>query len=375
MKVGNSPKEGKNQAGSWRQEMLQRVVTPSKISHEADVLMSPLRKRGNMKARKKHEKHTKEELRMLWKTAIRQTVLLLRMEKENERLQARHDEHERKKIKLDYDEILVSDKLSVDRWDVFLGKDRIEAGMIAHKRDPKVLLQAIRNGVPRSMRGDIWLFLAEQFSMNTAPVDTAKIPNYNTPYNVLLKSLTEHQHAIFIDLGRTFPNHQYYKASLGVGQLSLFNILKAYSILDPELGYCQGLGFICGVLLLHVSHLSLREQNERRFSIFVFVFHFFFFQCEEEEAFNLLKHLMFRRKMRANYLPDMKQFQLQLYQLSRLVRDQIPDLYKWLDQNEVSPTLYAAPWILTIFSSQFPLGFVARVFGKIQQNRIRIQRF
>lgn len=94
-------------------------------------------------------------------------------------------------------------------------------------------------------------------------------------------------------------------------------------------------------------------------------------QCEEEEAFNLLKHLMFRRKMRANYLPDMKQFQLQLYQLSRLVRDHIPDLYKWLDQNEVSPTLYAAPWILTIFSSQFPLGFVARVFGK---NTTRMNR-
>lgn len=73
---------------------------------------------------------------------------------------------------------------------------------------------------------------------------------------------------------------------------------------------------------------------------------------------------MFRRQMRANYLPDMKQFQLQLYQLSRLIRDRLPELYKWLDANEVSPTLYAAPWILTVFSSQFPLGFVTRVFGK-----------
>lgn len=86
-------------------------------------------------------------------------------------------------------------------------------------------------------------------------------------------------------------------------------------------------------------------------------------QCEEEEAFDLLKHLMFRRQMRANYLPDMKQFQLQLYQLSRLIRDQLPELYKWLDANDVSPTLYAAPWILTVFSSQFPLGFVTRIFG------------
>lgn len=89
--------------------------------------------------------------------------------------------------------------------------------------------------------------------MNTAPIDDKKFPNFNTPYHVLLKSLTQHQHAIFIDLGRTFPHHRFYKQALGLGQLSLFNLLKAYSILDPELGYCQGLGFICAVLLLHVS--------------------------------------------------------------------------------------------------------------------------
>lgn len=71
---------------------------------------------------------------------------------------------------------------------------------------------------------------------------------------------------------------------------------------------------------------------------------------------------MFKRQMRTKYLPDMKQFQLQLYQLSRLLKDYLPDLYEWLNENDVSPTLYAAPWILTVFSSQFPLGFVARVF-------------
>lgn len=71
---------------------------------------------------------------------------------------------------------------------------------------------------------------------------------------------------------------------------------------------------------------------------------------------------MFRRQMRIKYLPDMQKFQLQLYQLSRLVKDYLPDLYIWLDENDVSPTLYAAPWILTVFSSQFPLGFVARIF-------------
>lgn len=34
--------------------------------------------------------------------------------------------------------------------------------------------------------------------------------------------------------GRTFPTHPYFQAQLGAGQLSLYNILKAYSLLDPE---------------------------------------------------------------------------------------------------------------------------------------------
>ncbi|KAI8129594.1 TBC1 domain family member 1 [Lucilia cuprina] len=329
IKVGNSPKESETHQGSWRQAILNSVVTPSKgMEQDAQAeFLSPMRitqpKRG---------KRSREELRELWKTAIRQTILLNRMETENAMLQARQNENELKRMKLDYEEIVPCDKQLIDRWEMFIEKDSHKLG---NKKDPKVLAQAIKTGVPRSKRGDVWTFLAEQHSMNTAPVDTNKFPNFNTPYHILLKNLTEHQHAIFIDLGRTFPNHKFYKDPLGLGQLSLFNLLKAYSILDPELGYCQGLGFICGILLLH---------------------------CEEADAFQLLKHLMFHRQMRTKYLPDMKKFQLQLYQLSRLVKDHLPDLYVWLDQNDVSPTLYAAPWILTVFSSQFPLGFVARVF-------------
>lgn len=34
--------------------------------------------------------------------------------------------------------------------------------------------------------------------------------------------------------GRTFPTQQYFSAQLGAGQLSLYNLLKAYSLLDTE---------------------------------------------------------------------------------------------------------------------------------------------
>ncbi|XP_055550464.1 TBC1 domain family member 1 isoform X2 [Wyeomyia smithii] len=332
IKVGNSPRDNSSHAGSWRQAMLHRVVTPSeKIKTSGDEYMSPLRT-SRLQARKRN----RIELRELWQVAIKQTIILNRMEKENAHLQAKQNaikSNEIKRIKLEYDEITTCERCAIEMWENLL--DVTPTKTIPVRHDPKKLYQAIRNGVPRTRRGEIWKFLAQQHTCNTEPVDNDSFANFNTPYHMLLKNLTEHQHAIFIDLGRTFPDHKFYKDALGIGQLSLFNLLKAYSILDPELGYCQGLGFICAVLLLHL---------------------------EEADAFELLKHLMFKRQMREKYLPDMKQFQLQLYQLSRLLKDNIPELYDWFDQHEISPTLYAAPWILTVFSSHFPLGFVARVF-------------
>ncbi|XP_073661251.1 TBC1 domain family member 1 isoform X9 [Tursiops truncatus] len=138
--------------------------------------------------------------------------------------------------------------------------------------------------------------------------------------------------------GRTFPTHPYFSAQLGAGQLSLYNILKAYSLLDQEVGYCQGLSFVAGILLLHMG---------------------------EEEAFNMLKFLMFDMGLRKQYRPDMIILQIQMYQLSRLLHDYHRDLYNHLEEHEIGPSLYAAPWFLTVFASQFPLGFVARVFDMI----------
>lgn len=56
--------------------------------------------------------------------------------------------------------------------------------------------------------------------------------------------------------GRTFPKHPFFARPLGAGQLGLFNLLKAYSLFDTEVGYCQGLSFVAGILLLHVSDPS-----------------------------------------------------------------------------------------------------------------------
>lgn len=61
-------------------------------------------------------------------------------------------------------------------------------------------------GVPRSKRGDVWIFFAELYCNTTAPspIDLEKFPNFNVPYEQLLKQLTKYQHAILIDLGKLY---------------------------------------------------------------------------------------------------------------------------------------------------------------------------
>ena len=61
-------------------------------------------------------------------------------------------------------------------------------------------------------------------------------------------------HSILIDLCRTFPKHRQFRESLAqsTGQKSLYNVLKAYCLLDTEVGYCQGLSFVVGLILIYL---------------------------------------------------------------------------------------------------------------------------
>ena len=54
--------------------------------------------------------------------------------------------------------------------------------------------------------------------------------------------------------------------------------------------------------------------------------------------------------------------QVYMYQLTRLLAETQPTLYRQLDRLEVDPSLYSTPWFLTLFAAHFPLGFVTRVF-------------
>ncbi|XP_077071714.1 TBC1 domain family member 4 isoform X4 [Siphateles boraxobius] len=336
---------------SWRQKIFLRVASPmnkpSASMHNLDHMdgrellpllpralnqdqdpqaspMSPEEGFGGEKGRR-----CPADYRALWKKAIHQQILLIRMEKENQRLEASRDELHIRKMKLDYQEVCQCSKDLQALWDRKLSSPcRTKV-----QWDKEEINSAVCQGVPKSRRGEVWLLLFQQYRLHHRLPQRQQSPE--TPYQDLLKQLTAQQHAILVDLGRTFPTHQYFSAQLGAGQLSLYNLLKAYSLLDTEVGYCQGISFVAGLLLLHMS---------------------------EEQAFDTLKFLMYDLGIRRQYRPDMISLQIQMYQLSRLLHDYHRNLYSHLEEHEICPSLYAAPWFLTLFASQFPLGFVARIF-------------
>lgn len=362
---------------SWRQAIFQQVKTPNQSgTNDYNTFSGDARKHlaGDLGGRP-FQPRTRPDYRALWQKAIKQQILLIRMEKENKRLKGNHltsflvgrgrlfmslfvvfvaahqEEMAIRRMKLNYDEITACSRPVNQIWEKLL--------LSSSTHDFGTVAQAVEKGVPKQRRGEVWRLLVNMRNSTEASslqrpvwcrhdgdyslwshqacVDYDNFPLLDVPYEELLGQLTSHQHAIIIDLSRTFPTQKYFQASLGPGQLALYNLLKAYSLFDPEVGYCQGLSFIAGVLLLHL---------------------------DEKEAYYMLRYLMLDLGLRRQYLPDMAALQVQLYQMARLLRDLHRDLYEHLEGNEISPTLYAAPWFLTLFASQFPLGFVVRVFGK-----------
>lgn len=140
------------------------------------------------------------------------------------------------------------------------------------------------------------------------------------------------------DLGRTLPTHCLFRDGASVGQVSLRRILHAYCALDPAVGYCQGMGFVVSILLLHAP---------------------------EEEAFWTFVHMMRGRQfsMRQLYLPGFPLLQQFFVVLRRLLKKFLPQLAQHFDQEGIDVAFFAAHWFMTLFAYQFPItSIVTRIW-------------
>ncbi|KAG0577573.1 hypothetical protein KC19_5G165400 [Ceratodon purpureus] len=143
---------------------------------------------------------------------------------------------------------------------------------------------------------------------------------------------------IIRDISRTFPSHVFFQQRHGPGQRALYNILKAYSVYDRDVGYVQGMGFLAGLLLLYMS---------------------------EEDAFWLLVALLkgaVHAPMEGLYLVGLPLVQQYLFQFERLVKELVPKVGAHFEEEMINPSMYASQWFITVFSYSFPFSLALRIW-------------
>ncbi|XP_067876957.1 EVI5-like protein isoform X4 [Heterodontus francisci] len=192
------------------------------------------------------------------------------------------------------------------------------------KKKEKLLRELIRKGIPHHFRGIVWQLLCNATDM---PV--------KNQYSELLKMTSPCEKLIRRDIARTYPEHEFFKGQDSLGQEVLFNVMKAYSLVDREVGYCQGSAFIVGLLLM---------------------------QMPEEEAFCVFVRLMQEYRLRELFKPSMAELGLCIYQFEYLIQDQLPELNVHFRSQSFHTSMYASSWFLTIFLTTFSLPLATRIF-------------
>lgn len=81
----------------------------------------------------------------------------------------------------------------------------------------------------------------------------------------------------------------------------------------------------------------------------------------EEEAFCVLVALMYEYRLRDLYKDGFVMLSLRLYQLTALMKDQMPKLHEHFQQMGVETHMFASQWFLTLFTARFPLYLVFHI--------------
>eukprot|EP00899_Mesostigma_viride_P024883 jgi/Mesvir1/557/Mv11408-RA.1 len=219
---------------------------------------------------------------------------------------------------------------TLDKWRAMIGASSADWKRYT-ERKPMVVRRRVRAGIPDRLRGVVWQLISGSRDLLLRNQGV-----YEQLVLVFQASASEQE--IVRDISRTFPGHILFHQRHGPGQRALFNILKAYAVYDRNVGYVQGMGFIAGLLLLHMG---------------------------EEDAFWLLVSLLkgaVHAPLERLYVPGLPLVQQYLYQLDRLLGDAMPALAAHFVAEGVHASMFASQWFLTAFAYSFPLHLALRVW-------------
>ncbi|XP_075219488.1 TBC1 domain family member whacked [Lycorma delicatula] len=194
-----------------------------------------------------------------------------------------------------------------------------------------------RKGIPLSIRPRAWLYLCGGKLLMDQATES---------YNWYLEQEGDAKWIDDIqkDLHRQFPYHEMFAKQGGHGQQDLFNVLKAYSVLNPEVGYCQAQAPLAAFLLMHMP---------------------------AEEAFWCLVSIC-DKYLAGYYSQGMRTLLIDGEILFGLLKKVCPTVHKHLKKQKIEPILYMTEWFLCVFTRTLPWPTILRVWDMFLCEGVKI---
>ncbi|XP_038115917.1 uncharacterized protein LOC6039691 isoform X2 [Culex quinquefasciatus] len=236
----------------------------------------------------------------------------------DKRLPQKHDPHENKAREIEMER--------VKKWLKMLGKwDDKSSQAKLHKR--------VYKGIPDKLRARVW---AKLLGLEEVMADRKNRDKYQEMLELARKWGTEARQ-IDSDVNRQFREHMMYRERYSIRQKSLFNVLVAYSMYNTEVGYCQGMSGLAGVLLMYMN---------------------------EEEAFWALSILLSDKKyaMHGLFIEGFPKLTRFLAHHDKIIAKFIPKLKKHFDQYNLDSILYSLKWFFVVFIERIPFNLCLRVW-------------
>ncbi|XP_038658686.1 growth hormone-regulated TBC protein 1-A-like [Scyliorhinus canicula] len=207
------------------------------------------------------------------------------------------------------------------KWRKLLQGSRVERSL--------KMKRYIRKGIPNEYRSLIWMIVSgAQAQMERNPAYYKKL--------LEMEEDTRLVDAIKTDINRTFPDNVHFRRTANPSlQDALFNILLAYGNHNKIIGYCQGMNFIAGYLLIVTK--------------------------DEEKSFWLLDALI-AKIVPDFYCPTMIGLKTDQEVLSQLVRMKVPAVAALMEKHNVMWTLVVGRWFICLFIDVLPVETVLRIW-------------
>ncbi|KAK8807377.1 hypothetical protein WA158_004136 [Blastocystis sp. Blastoise] len=217
-------------------------------------------------------------------------------------------------------------------WTRACGKRWESLAITEYAKNRRQLRKLLRLGCPYQLRSDVWFYLSGAAELK------AKSPR---GFDELYKDMNDQKimQEIEQDINRTFPNHPFFNSEGSPIREKLYNVLYAIAVVRTDIGYCQGMNYLAGALLLTTN------DAERSFWILYALFDHMFDQDYFSEALT-------GAQVDQGILED-------------LVTKQMPALGAKIKQYGFSLRVFTLQWFICLYVNTVPMETAMRIWDVI----------